>query len=83
MSKRFWDILKTSIYVAIISVTVTSFRYGCWHRTNKACHEQCKVQGYAAGEDEFLYEHTVCACFSSKPGPTHRFVLQVSELLED
>lgn len=68
----------------VLTVCFVMAWYSCyWYPDNKACHEKCKQAGYAAGEDEMLYEHTVCACFSSKPGPRVHFVLEKSDKLED
>jgi hypothetical protein len=70
------------IISTLIMATVLYFVHARWYRNNKACHEQCKAQGFAAGEDEMLYEHIVCACFQRSAAPTARFVLEISQKLE-
>jgi hypothetical protein len=79
--------LKGKIIVTVVTVLGLvlwfTYRYLGWYETNKACHEKCKAQGYAAGEDELLYEHTICVCFAKKPDESNRFLLEASDRLED
>lgn len=81
--KKWVKVLITVALPFLVMGGIYCVMHSAWYKTNKACHEECKRQGYAAGEDELLYEHTVCVCFHKKAGPTGRFVLEVSDKLED